>query len=553
MKMRKERIMKKTMRKTAALLLAAVLTAGSLVSCGTEQKLTEQPPKEGPPAELVKVYTLANIRENIADYVIVRPDTAGKNLTDLTVNMRNIIRNAVSEEVKLATDWDDGVDYSDRREILIGKTNRDASIQALADLGDEDYVITADEKGNIVIAGQDDGATKKAVEAFLMQYFGYEPYMQNHNVMAYGAVGDGLTDDTQAFKDAVAAAEKDGLPVYVPGGKYKISDTIKLSSVTLYGYETGAWTADSCDLPYVEQADMTKPLFDVIGGSVSGLNIQSHGKSGDKTMKPTIMITKTGGRVSNLRIHTPYIAIYTDDESNPGRCFIENIFIVEAKEMGVFVAGTLDVPTLNNIEVWNPEETCPVAFKFGHNDDLRAVNLFAFNANVGFLIEKTKTGSCWASFSNCSVDYTSIGFMVSTGEHHLTVVGGTYWTHHVAIDVTQEFKGFLAASGCELKSNGERTLRIQGGKTVSVTGSTILHDFETDTPAISVTGGKAVTITGNSVYSRPTAIELLHRTEGIVTITDNSIFTGGKEIIDRSKNCIVKVDNNVIENADFGE
>ena len=549
--------MKKNIRRAVALVLSVLMTAGMLVSCSQETELkevTNDSMKETVPD---KVYSLANIRENIADYVIVRKDTADKNLSQITVNMRNVIRDTASVEVKLTTDWDGNEDFSDRLEILVGETNREASKNTLASLGEGDYRITEDEKGNIIIAGYDEKAVETAVEVFLMQYFGYEPeeevYMMNHNVMAYGAAGDGQTDDTQAFKDAVAAAEKDGLPVYVPGGKYKISDTIELNSVTLYGYETGAWTADSCDLPLVEQTDMTKPLFDVIGGSVAGLNIQSHGKAGDKNMKPTIMIMGTGGRVSNMRIHTPYIAIYTDDESNPGRCFIENIFIVEAKEMGVFVAGTYDVPALNNIEVWNPEETCPVAFKFGHNDDLRAVNLFAFNANVGFLIEKTKTGSCWASFSNCSVDYTSIGFKVSTGEHHLTVVGGTYWTHHVGIDVTQGFDGFLAASGCELKSNGDSTLRIQGGKTVSVTGSTILHDFETDTPAVSVTGGKAVTITGNSVYSRPTAISLMHRTEGAVTITNNSIYTGGKEIVDRSKNCVVRIDNTVIENADFSK
>lgn len=547
--------MKKINERITALVFAAITALSFLTSCQSGTELKETPPAET--VEQTRIYNLANVRENIADYVVVRSDVAGKAVTEINTNFRNMIRELMSVELKLTTDWDDGTDYSGRREILIGKTNREASENAVASLGENEYVITEDEKGNIIIAGYDEKMTETAVEVFLMQYFGYEPEeevnMIHHNVLDYGAAGDGQNDDTQAFLDAVKAAEKDGLPVYVPGGKYKISDTITLNSVTLYGYETAAWTADSCDQPLIEQTNMAKPLFDVIGGSVAGLNIQSHGKAGDKSMKPTIMITKTGGRVSNMRIHTPYIAIYTDDESNPGRCFIDNIFIVEAKEMGVFVAGTYDVPALTNIEVWNPEETCPVAFKFGHNDDLRAVNLFAFNANVGFLIEKTKTGSCWASFSNCSVDYTSIGFKVSNGEHHLTIVGGTYWTHHLAIDVTQGFTGFLAASGCELKSNGERTLRIQGGKTVTVSGSTILHDFETDIPAVSVSGGKVVTITGNSIYSRPTAIELLHRSEGIVTITDNSIYTGGSEIINKSKNCIVKIDNNVIENADFSK
>lgn len=541
--------------KLAASLLLSTLLLNTFTACERVEELSSETAYAA--GERIEnnnktIYSLANIRENIADYVIVRADAAGKEYTDISLNLRNALREVANVDVTLDTDWEnEGEDHINRLEILIGKTNRPAS-EAAMQKKDAEYVITEDEKGNIVLYGADVQSTERAVNQFLAQYFGYEQeYEIHHNVREYGAVGDGVTDDTNAFKAAVAAAEKDGLPVYVPAGNYEITDTIMLNSVTMYGYETAAWTADSYDQANINQGNMYAPLFDVVGGSVAGLNIQSHGKAGDTNMAPTITITKTGGRVSNMRIHTPYIGIYTNDESNPGRCFIDNIFMVEAKEMGVFVAGTLDVPTLTNIEVWNPDETCPVAFKFGHNDDLRAVNLFAFNANVGFLIEETSTGSCWASFSNCSVDYTSIGFKVSKGEHHLTVVGGTYWAHHLAIDVLPKFTGYLAASGCELKSNGDRTLRIQGGKAVTVTGSTIFHDFETDAPAISISGGKAVTITGNSVYSRATAIELMHRDEGAVTITDNSIYTGGQEIIDQSQKCVVKIDNTVIENADF--
>ena len=325
-----------------------------------------------------------------------------------------------------------------------------------------------------------------------------------HNVKDYGAVGDNKTDDTEAFKKAVSEAEKDGLPVYVPAGTYIISDTITLKSVTLYGYE-----------------------------------------SGDSTIKPTIQITGTGGRVSNMRIHTPYIGIATDDTSNPGRCFIENIFIVEAKEIGVYVAGTYDVPCVNNVEVWNPEETCPIAFKFAHNDDIRCVNLFAFNANVGFSIEKSKTGSCWGSFTNCSVDYTSIGFKVGEGDHHVTIVGGTWWTHHMGLNIVKNSEAFVAVSGCEMKSNGERTLNIEGGKTVMITGCSIIHRWDCDIPAVSVSGGKAVGITGNTIYSTATPISVTSRQKNsAVMITNNVIYTASDtEYTDKSKNVSVKIDN----------
>ncbi|MBP5230685.1 MAG: right-handed parallel beta-helix repeat-containing protein, partial [Clostridia bacterium] len=49
-----------------------------------------------------------------------------------------------------------------------------------------------------------------------------------HNVMEFGAAGDGSHDDTQAFLSAISEAEKDRLPVLVPQGNYRISSTLTL-------------------------------------------------------------------------------------------------------------------------------------------------------------------------------------------------------------------------------------------------------------------------------------------------------------------------------------
>ena len=251
--------MKKLYLRIIAIFLVVVMTAAPLVSCNKPQSEENTYSRL---AEQGKIYNLAGIKNNIADYVIVRSDSSNKNITETAVYIRNILLDVLSVDLKLTTDWDGSEDNSERLEILVGKTNREASINAVSSLEEGEYVITEDDRGNIIIAGYDDKMTETAAEVFLMQYFGYEEVnMMNHNVRDYGAVGDGITDDTKAFRDAVSAAGKDGLPVYVPGGNYKITDTITLSSVTLYGYETAAWTADTCDQPLIEQANMEKPLF----------------------------------------------------------------------------------------------------------------------------------------------------------------------------------------------------------------------------------------------------------------------------------------------------
>lgn len=52
------------------------------------------------------------------------------------------------------------------------------------------------------------------------------------NVRLYGAVGDGTTNDTQAFQDAVST----GLTVEVPPGTYLIDETIEISNQKIFGY-----------------------------------------------------------------------------------------------------------------------------------------------------------------------------------------------------------------------------------------------------------------------------------------------------------------------------
>lgn len=59
------------------------------------------------------------------------------------------------------------------------------------------------------------------------------------NVKDFGAIGDGIHDDTKAFKDAIAATENGA--VLVPKGRYKITDVlyIQKSNIVLRGQGSG--------------------------------------------------------------------------------------------------------------------------------------------------------------------------------------------------------------------------------------------------------------------------------------------------------------------------
>lgn len=58
------------------------------------------------------------------------------------------------------------------------------------------------------------------------------------NVKSFGAVGDGVTDDTEAFTDAIEYALLNNRSIYIPNGQYLITDTVYTgggNSFTLYG------------------------------------------------------------------------------------------------------------------------------------------------------------------------------------------------------------------------------------------------------------------------------------------------------------------------------
>lgn len=49
------------------------------------------------------------------------------------------------------------------------------------------------------------------------------------NVKSYGAIGDGISDDTESFKRTFLEASTSGKSVYIPSGSYLISDTISIT------------------------------------------------------------------------------------------------------------------------------------------------------------------------------------------------------------------------------------------------------------------------------------------------------------------------------------
>ena len=98
------------------------------------------------------------------------------------------------------------------------------------------------------------------------------------NIHSLGAKGDGVADDTQAFRKAIAAHKA----IYLPSGKYVVSDTITLSPDTvLIGLHPSATQIALADnTPAFQGAGGPKALLEAPkGGSniVIGIGLYTNG------------------------------------------------------------------------------------------------------------------------------------------------------------------------------------------------------------------------------------------------------------------------------------
>lgn len=216
------------------------------------------------------------------------------------------------------------------------------------------------------------------------------------NVKKYGAKGDGVTDDTEAFKLAISSLKD----VYIPKGTYIISDTIILNS--------------GCKIFGDSTTDTILAVSYNFGENKEVFNIQ-HQKTVVKNL--TIAGNK---KSSNIGMDCFYpsscgIAIKISSTTNRQWSNLENILIYNFDSAIVF--DSTYYHSLNRVDINN----CNNGFVF-KGSTVGAIDIYSCHIrqirNAGVLYENGNS----INFNNCTFEYNK--YHILTGDEVVTTDGG---------------------------------------------------------------------------------------------------------------------------------
>ncbi|WEJ98685.1 MAG: glycosyl hydrolase family 28-related protein [Candidatus Sphingomonas phytovorans] len=155
------------------------------------------------------------------------------------------------------------------------------------------------------------------------------------SVLSYGAVGNGIADDTVAIRNAIAASTPTGGMISFPAGTYKITGTLTISSanVTLVGEGTGATRILSTNTT----DDMIK-FFAATPFTSGGVRDMALDFSGTVTAGAAIRIDgQSAILLENLWIYSPFQGVVLQGDNRA--CRLRNIDISDHRSTAFAING----------------------------------------------------------------------------------------------------------------------------------------------------------------------------------------------------------------------
>lgn len=348
------------------------------------------------------------------------------------------------------------------------------------------------------------------------------------DISTFGAVGDGVADDTAAIQRAIDEASKRGGIVFVPPGRWLCRGHLELKmGVHLKGVnETPqSWEPKTGSIlePTEGRGDENAPSFIEMRGStsVTGLTIYyPEQKVDDIQPYPwTIQIRANPANakevsfdstISDVTLINSYNGIRTGPTEN-GRHRIMGVHGCVLRR-GIFIDWTGDIGRIENVQfsshfwaspafagnwdkVFNYMQQNLEAFVFGRSDWEYVTNTFVFPAKTGYRFMETANGSTNGQFSGIGADATQIAVLVEAIQPQgLLITNGEFDSHHIGtstqVVIAPHSSGSVRFVNSAFWGPAEHNAVIQGDGFTSFSDCYFSSDLDAGDAAVLVEGGK---------------------------------------------------------------
>ena len=394
---------------------------------------------------------------------------------------------------------------------------------------------------------------------------------------AFGAKGDGKTDDTAAFQAALdTAAKAGGGVVFAPRGNYLFAGRLNVpAAVTLKGVwesvpahngirDVGLPKPTDDGTTFLVTADAGKEdvaAFITLNtnSTLKGVVLYYPNQLEDAVPTPYPWAIAMRGKnpdVLDVELLNPYSGI---DASQNERHLIRNVQ-GQPLRRGVWIDSIYDIGRVENVH-FNPwwsmkpklfqwQMDNGEAFIFGRTDWQYVLNTFCFGYKVGYRFTETKTGATNGNFLGIGADDCQTALVVEqSAPFGILITNGEFVSFHgpdpTMIAVDARHSGSVRFVNCAFWGPCNQIARIAGKGTVGFSDCTFTEwdSKKEGRHALQVASG-TVLIRGCEFRANKVQIEL---GEGVrrAVISDN-IITGAERITNHSKGS-VKIGNNAAE------